>query len=1598
MADETRILQNAGLEQNNPSSVTGDSMLVNAGLDLGQGNAGNDLKQGNVDGDFFSTGEEDVTNEIDGDFFAVQKSVSKRKAMTYALADQHVNKDVLPISLTGDAPDPVPLSERTAQMMAKLESGDEDAIRLFFNEHSDTFRTVEFLKQFPMEASKLAFALDRIPPMDYAPEAYAIDELISMKYESSNPFDEEARLAEVEESFPEIIESVRDREIKNLRILNVIDELKAEAEATGTPLSIANWASIVLTFNITHRILGERAPKALAGQAMLDKREEWYGLNLDDGSFDAALNEWKAFVKEKGAVYINNPQLNALALETLYNMSDTEADFETAFNIVDFAPFITAPLYKAGSLIKARALSRKNTIDTLRKLENPVDVPMTVNRPASTDAVAASLKAGSDTEVVDLISATDHSLPSILQGVPVTSVGLHKDVDKTLEAQRYALGRLVTENNANVRLDADASKKLFDGWADAFAKRYDNSPADIRYLGREEATGLTRAEVIFGKVRGRGGYASERSAKASAERRKLTNFTTFQNEDGSWFIRQVHSLADQRKQPLIDLSTIKFSSPVANVLNPLGIVDFITRRRQIASAGRRDQMRNVLTREIFKPLADVSKKERQNVSDILAIGRQADRDLGDGVIKKGKWFTPEELDIKFKEQFDRLPTDKEQMAYYTYKNLSDFDYDIRNNDIYTKLASNGYIDVDIPNLYKGNAKPLQDFESIAARHYIYDPETGAKYRAGSLTPETIQQMRNDGYELFETTNDVARAGEDGNLPITHVITKSASKGPLSTQQLGYVEGGHVIYPDNNKFVKQANVGRTESGQPWIGNPLTHITGKDPKDVAAWATRWERARNAVLKSKAGKNNTQELTEALDDIDLDGIEDWNDLVHEGRIKEDTPFEVVDNGKQPSFLPESSSGYLDVRKEDGMLDDNTTYLVKQSRNKTFTGKRGEDLLQGPDDMAAEILDPWTAMDRAVNNAIRVNSLEPYRMQEVQRWVSTARANGVLDNAADEDIFRTFNNPVFNTKRQGTEELVGKLQLLKSNIQRQIGYQTAADKVVEASIDKLSSFVGKATKSGKVEASTHDFLDWARKNGPEELRRLASFRYLGAFNLRALWVQTQTAFVAASIAPTKAPQALAAYPMMRMYANASEEVLGNMSSIEKGYIKHITGMEGEEFTQMVRELQRSGLAAVDHGYSLLGDIAPSTNEVASKYAKTMRMGNSILVETEKFNTLNAWNIAWREYGEQFGTIRNTPEARLWLSDRTSALIQDMRASAKSMLQKEGSIPAQFFQYPAHITQNMLGGFGMNGSRFTKGESQRILLGQLALYGGGGFVGGEALVDYVDDAYYDIAGKPMDEGVYRALSSGILDYGMSKLFGIETDISSSAGSDLWKQLNQMFVDKTILEAMGGAAVPAGAGLAGGVIKAMKFMSTAVVGGDLTAEDIQSSLMDMAREISSVNNVDRAWRMYHTGVDISRSGRLQGMEKGTVDAVAALLNLPLQDSAQAWRAMKQTRNQSDRVSDTFKEINAVLERAEAEGTDEAIDTAAKRMHIWLSGLDPIEKGMVLQKVMKRNNTPLLMSIAISYNKKGQGSAVTDRKIMKENNKALTIQPSESEEE
>lgn len=130
------------------------------------------------------------------------------------------------------------------------------------------------------------------------------------------------------------------------------------------------------------------------------------------------------------------------------------------------------------------------------------------------------------------------------------------------------------------------------------------------------------------------------------------------------------------------------------------------------------------------------------------------------------------------------------------------------------------------------------------------------------------------------------------------------------------------------------------------NPITHTVGLTKTEVTAWANKMEDARLAFKEYKAG-SITKDVADAriAGTGQVDNVEDFQRLVDEGEIVEDSKFEVLFDRERPTL---EASDYYDF--SDNVLSPLAEFYNQSGR--AVFGVRGDRRLAGPQDEAAGVL----------------------------------------------------------------------------------------------------------------------------------------------------------------------------------------------------------------------------------------------------------------------------------------------------------------------------------------------------------------------------------------------------------------------------------------------------------------------------------------------------------------------------------------------------------------------------------------------------------------------------------------------------------------------
>lgn len=423
--------------------------------------------------------------------------------------------------------------------------------------------------------------------------------------------------------------------------------------------------------------------------------------------------------------------------------------------------------------------------------------------------------------------------------------------------------------------------------------------------------------------------------------------------------------------------------------------------------------------QLSEPLQALSKRERNRVSRILEQHR--DFMNTDGV--RGKWAnTINEFDEDFIKLHGQAPSDRERLAYFNYRQLSDLDYMVRNLDLYRNRASKGIEDwrfkingVETDKIQGRYVETLpwdatEDFRFIM----VEQDGTSRTLLNRDLSPSERDRIKtlieNNHRQVVQIARPVEQNAEIAaylpeNMrttdPINFIVSTRPQRTPLSHQQIPYKAGGHVVN-DVRWFVKNANIVQKN----YFGD-LTfsgHVTEREAQE---FARTLEEGRQLYKAEKlAGKSANKQILDdwAAKNLPMTGGE-FRAHFFRGSLNENGPIMVMKDGMRGGDL-------LDLRTQ-GLRDyTKSQFNIDDSMDKAFTKEKGEALYNfakaSPGNptwrmQTARTLNPVDSLNEALRSAIQSRLHTDYVIRSANEFVDQ------FHNLMAVDIETMKRNPVY-------------------------------------------------------------------------------------------------------------------------------------------------------------------------------------------------------------------------------------------------------------------------------------------------------------------------------------------------------------------------------------------------------------------------------------------------------------------------------------------------------------------------------------------------------------------------------------------------------------
>lgn len=1011
-----------------------------------------------------------------------------------------------------------------------------------------------------------------------------------------------------------------------------------------------------------------------------------------------------------------------------------------------------------------------------------------------------------------------------------------------------------------------------------------------------------------------------------------------------------------------------------------------------------------------KDIGVIGKKESRRLDKILEMNRDTVLFKGTEGEVRGFWFkNVGDFEQAYKGMFGEFPSDKATRAYFTYKNLMDFDYMVRNLKLYREKSRLGFqnIEISVPaerikkdgtteSFMQYASKPIEGKfvddviqDGTDKRILIIDSEqkTTKYIRSKTDGMADVQALKEQGYRLVQLVNPDQRPlknlVKNDNL-IQYVLTRDHQVSKLNYTQIPYREGGHVVVNANWKVSQPKIVTTSDGTKMHVGD--SHFTFvSSEKEAKFWSQRMEKARRLLLEGDDGAlqdylvkytpyKSAQEFKALFEPKLVNG-----ELV-DPTFQLDTPFVHVADRMGTNDAAKTYARDTLGKQFEGVVDtldmpENQYRLL----DKEFAGQKSEQALTvtGSDTAAwnfagARHLSPLQTMQKSISTISRDIALDNVQHQAAETFIQEFK--DVLDIPLDQlrqNPMEYVLNPVWNRYANQGRMAVAKAQRL-STLQF-LGMRPPTAQATDWIKNKLLNTV--YNYGGKGAADFVDDYAIPMITDPSRYLRATAFHLtMGFFNPIQLFLQAQTMLHAVAITgnPARVGSSLGATYLMTVgrVTNRPEVLAG----LAKKAVKF--GWKEEEFREMYNIVRQQGLHIVGGEVGALDTLFHPTM-FKSKAGKYLEKGTVFFREGERMVRLNGFAISYKEFRQVNPTkVLDATDISKMMS-RADDLTLNMTAASNAAWQNGiFSIPTQFMGFQARLSEQIL------GKALSPAERMRLIGTYSALYGVPVGASATLLWPFGEDIRQAALerGINLDEGATDVLMNGMLSVAVEAATGRQYNVSSRYGpGGLTVFRDFLNGDKDFFDVVQGAS--------GSIISDAFKVATPLI-SDLASfrfDDI--TLADTAhafRGISSVSNVAKLLYAMRTGKLLSKNGTPLGpMDSfdAWVMATSGLTRQELNDAFLKMDAMKDMRSAEAEMDKAFSRY-ARMANELPEGSEERKAMWAKAM-TYMIDRDPSDVSRLWSQVVQ--NKDVQTQVEEKFVKEGPVSTRDARKQMQLDN-------------
>lgn len=844
-----------------------------------------------------------------------------------------------------------------------------------------------------------------------------------------------------------------------------------------------------------------------------------------------------------------------------------------------------------------------------------------------------------------------------------------------------------------------------------------------------------------------------------------------------------------------------------------------------------------------------------------------------------------EFERRWQAVYNRRPTEEEATAYFVNRKISDFEWMIntinktkmdqsvgmemhyvRRNDkrlgqgikgVFRKFVDwTRETDIGIAILQEDNSVRIvrKQWTSQAQRDEIDRMVTEAGWKVLQLETEGDNALRN--LPGLHTANNQPIQGR-----VTYLLTRNLISESLALNQLSYRPGGHRFYRD--PYVVAAPIVRTFTGQGGkvvsdYDSDFAIIGARSRQQAVQLAERFEQVRLRLL---AGDNQGARRAAAglpvpygeIRRMYATGQMDINmPITHKamgGRtidqqgIKQSIP-NLIDPASHQYRIYNDELIARYAQERDGDLQ--TAVNVGTNQNPAWAIRPGR------------LIDPLSAVDHAMHTVANGRFFDDLKARSARRFV--AEWADLLEGNTEEIMRHPLHSLVSRPFRKGNDVDANRLALAKNF--RRATIETF-NSVPEANtsryyVNRLFDIMANPNDRAV------DWVEWVSNTNPSDsFRKWFGFQFkMGFFNPVQFFVQASGIMNTLLLQEADRFNTLAGAYFMRPVAH-------NPALLDQAANKAVqAGWKNQDhFKEAFRAMMDSGWWRVEDSFADYSSYANLGVSGGGRVKKASDIGLKPFTLGERANRMTAWNAAYLDWrrANPLARFDNAAKKQV-LKQADNFTINMTRASSAAWQEnKWTAIPTQFFSYHARLMELML------GQKLTIDQKIRLGLGMSVMYGvPSGVAGTTAGVlwpwhqEVREEAIQH--GWNIDDPSLQALVDGYPQAIVNAMTGENLNISDRFGP------NGLSIVKDFMSSRDDIAKTAYDVALGAVGKPLKtfildpmayvlmapFSETAIEAG---VQDFDKLMLDVAREVKTVDSFVIAWGMYNSGAYLARNGK-----------------------------------------------------------------------------------------------------------------------------------------